>query len=154
MSLVYQVAFPQDAPELEPLLRRVAAEWGPTVTVLPSDGHWLAVRQNEETLLILTVGSESNSYEFFFGEYHYQTNWYIELDKMNMEKARRFYLELLKELITSFSYDFLSFFNGELVVVRKEGSHVFLNTEKGLWDDPDRLAILRGIDYKMVAYPI
>lgn len=154
MSLFYQLVFPQDTPELEPLVKQLANEWGPTVTVVRERDNELVVFKDGQILLAITILSESDYIELSFGEYHYQSNWYIVLGKEDSMESKRFYLELTSKLVTSFPHDFLSLFNGERVVLKKEGGQLYLNTESGVWKKPESLAVLGGQEYTFVSYPV
>ena len=154
MSLFYQVVFPQDAPELEPLIYHLANEWGPTITVVRGAENQFFVLQNGEWLLDLTILSESDYLELSFGEYHYRINWYIVLGKIDRIKAQSFYLEIVRGIVTSFPNDFLSLFNGERVVLKREKGILYLNTESGVWENQDNLSLLGKNTYTMATYPV
>lgn len=153
MALEYQIAFPQAAPELEPIVRQLATEWGPAVNVHKTENR-LAVRQNDELLMSINVVHESNYYELSFGEYHYHLYWFVRLGKEDTIESLRFCLELLGKVARDFPHDFLMLFNGELVLLKKETGQLYLNRESGVWQRAEQLAIFQNIEQTFVAYPV
>jgi hypothetical protein len=154
MSLFYQIAFAHDSPEPAPLIQQLATEWGPTVTVIRETEHRLVVLQHDEWLLSLTITTESGHFELSFGEYAYLSDWYIELGKADGLAAMRFYIELVGKLVTEYTYDFLSIFNGERVVLKREKDNLCLNTESSVWKKQESLAVLGNHPYSMATYPV
>lgn len=153
MSLDYQIAFPQNAPDLEPLVRQLAAEWIPSIKVSKTENR-LVVRQDDELLLSVSFTNKSNYHELSFGEYHYQRYWFIRFGKADTMESLRFCLELLNKTARNFSGDFLALFNGELILLKREAGHLYLNSESGVWEQPEHLVIFQGLEHSFVAYPI
>ena len=66
----------------------------------------------------------------------------------------QFFVELLGRVITGHDGDFLSVFNGELVVVKRENRQIHLNTESSIWKKTKNLTILGNHSHDFVTYPI
>jgi hypothetical protein len=154
MSLFYQVVFPHNAPDARSLLQQQVAAWGEGFHLQEAAGNQLLVFQQQELVVAVVVTHESNYFELSFGEYHYTTDWYIELGKAVGLTAMQFYKRLLSSVITSYYGDFLSLFNGELVIAKREDSQMHLNTESSLWQDPANLALLGNQAYELATYPV
>ncbi|HEX8659700.1 MAG TPA: hypothetical protein VF690_19310 [Hymenobacter sp.] len=154
MSLFYSIAFPQSAPEPEPLVQQLAGEWGPTVTIVKEEQDEQLVLQDDEWLLSLRVNKRPDYYELSFGEYHYQSKWFLGYGKKDPMESLRFCLELLNKLIRSFPDDFLALFNGELVLLKREAGQLYLNRESGVWEQPAHVAIFQDLEHSFVTYPI
>jgi hypothetical protein len=86
--------------------------------------------------------------------YRYTTDWYIELGKTVGLTAMQFYKELLGKVITTYAGDFLSLFNGELVIAKRADNQVYLNTESSLWQDTANLTLLGSQAYELATYPV
>ena len=153
MALDYQIAFPQNAPELERLVQQLAAEWGPTVSIVKEKAEQLVLQDNE-WLLSLRVNETPNYYELSFGEYHYRSKWFLGYGKADTMESLRFCLELMNKVIGGFPDDFLAIFNGELVLLKREAGQLYLNRESGVWEQPEHLAIFQDLAYSFVSYPI
>jgi hypothetical protein len=154
MSLFYQIVFPQDAPEAETFIQRQLVEGAVTFQLEKESPTQFIVRQQAEVVLALLVTHESNYVELSFGEYAYTTDWYIELGKSDGLTAMKFYVALLGNVITSYKGDFLSFFNGERVVAKRENGHLYLNTESSIWQKDTNLALLANQPYELATYPV
>jgi hypothetical protein len=154
MSLFYQIVFPQQAPEAEVVLQRQLADWPATLQLKKESATRFVVLQHREVVVALVVTSESNYLELSFGEYAYTTDWYIELGKVDGLLAMKFYVELLRKVTTSYEGDFLSLFNGELVVAKRENGHLYLNTESSIWKKAENVALLANQPYELATYPV
>lgn len=154
MSLFYQIVFPLNAPKAEAFMQRQLADKTAAFHLKKESPTQFVVLQHEEVVLALVVTNESNYVELSFGEYAYATDWYIELGKSDGLAAMRFYVELLSNVITSYSGDFLSLFNGERVVAKRENGHLYLNTESSIWKKDDNLALLANQLYELATYPV
>ncbi|RZJ58260.1 MAG: hypothetical protein EOO55_01270 [Hymenobacter sp.] len=154
MSLFYQIVFPQDAPEAETFIQRQLVEWAVTFQLEKESPTQFIVLQQAEVVLALIVTHESNYVELSFGEYAYTTDWYIELGKSDGLTAMKFYVALLGSVITSYKGDFLSLFNGERVVAKRENGHLYLNTESSIWQKDSNLALLANQPYELATYPV
>ena len=154
MSLFYQIVFPQNAPEAKAFLQQQLIDWGSDFQLREEAANRLVVLQQNKLVVAVVVSNKRNYFELSFGEYHYVTDWYIELGKTDGLAAMRFYIELLGRVLTACKGDFLSLFNGELVIAKRENGRVYLNTESSIWKEAENLAILNNHAYELVTYPI
>lgn len=154
MSLFYQIVFPREAPEAEAVIQRQLADWPATLELKKESATQFVVLQHGEVVVALVVTSESNCLELSFGEYTYTTDWYIELGKVDGLTAMRFYVELLGKVAISYEGDFLSLFNGERVVAKRENGHLYLNTESSIWKKDENVALLANQPYELATYPV
>jgi hypothetical protein len=154
MSLCYQLVFPRNAPNARFLLRQQVAAWGESFHLQEAASNQLLVLRQQELVATVVVTHESNYFELSFGEYRYTTDWYIELGKTVGLTAMQFYKELLGKVITTYAGDFLSLFNGELVIAKRADNQVYLNTGSSLWQDTANLSLLGNQAYELATYPV
>lgn len=154
MALFYQIVFPQKSPNAKVLLQEQIAEWADGYQLEIESPNQFVVLRNGELVVSLTVTSEQDSFELSLGEYFFNTDWYIELGKADGLIAMQFYVELLGRVITGHVGDFLSIFNGELVIVKRENSQIHLNTESSIWKKLENLTVLTSQPYDFVTYPV
>lgn len=154
MSLFYQIVFPQNAPEAEVFIQRQVAGWADNLQLEKVSATQFVVLQHSKLVVSLVVTSENNYLELSFGKYAYNTDWYIELGKVDGLTAMRFYVELLTRVIASYDGDFLSIFNGERVVAKRENGQLYLNTESSVWKKVENLALLANQVYELATYPV
>ena len=154
MALFYQIVFPQKSPNAKVLLQQQIVEWADGYQLENESPTQFVVLRNGELIISLTVTSERGSFELSFGEYYFNTDWYIELGKADGLTGMQFYVELLGKVITGQDGDFLSVFNGELVVAKRENSQIHLNTESSIWRKKNNLNILINHSYDFVTYPV
>ena len=154
MALFYQIVFPHQAPNAETFLQQQIADSASGLQLIKESASQFAVRRDGELVASLVVTSESASLELSFGEYFYDTDWYIELGKSDGLMAMRFYVELLGRVLTAYDDDFLSIFNGELVVAKRENGQISLNKKSSIWNKSENMAILVNHPYNLVTYPV
>lgn len=154
MSLFYQIVFPRNAPAAETLVQRQVADWANGYQMKEESAAQLVVLHQGELVVSLVVTNQNNYLELSFGDYSYDTDWYIELGKTNGLTAMRFYMELLGRVLNTYDGDFLSIFNGERVVAKREDGRVYLNTESSIWRSAENLSILANHAYELVSYPV
>lgn len=154
MSLFYQIVFPQNAPEAAVLLQQQVSNWGEGFELQAEAENQLVVLHQNKLVVAIVVSHENNYFELDFGEYHYSTDWYIELGKTDGLTAMRFYVELLGKVFTTYQGDFLSLFNGELVVAQRKGRNTYLNTESSIWKKAENLAVLANQGYEFATYQV
>lgn len=154
MALFYQIVFPQKSPNAEVLLQEQIAGWADGYQLENESLNQFVVLRNGELVVSLTVTNERDSFELSLGEYFFNTDWYIELGKADGLISMQFFVELLGRVITGHDGDFLSVFNGELVVVKRENRQIHLNTESSIWKKTKNLTILGNHSYDFVTYPI
>jgi len=154
MSLFYQIVFPQNAPDAALFMQQQLAEGPADFQLQQESPTQFVVLERGEVVVALVVTNESNYLELSFGEYAYATDWYIELGKADGLAAMSFYVALLGRIITSYDGDFLSLFNGERVVAKRENGHLYLNTESSIWKKDANLAMLATQRYELATYPV
>jgi hypothetical protein len=153
MSLFYSVVFPQDAPDLQPLVSRAATEYDASLKALNQQYEEFLL-QNGELLLDLRASDKADYYELSFGEYHYKKRWHVTLGKKDTVAASSFFLQLVGKVAREFPVDFLVLFNGQLVLLKKEAGKLYLNREASTWDNHEKRAIFQGLNQESVSYPV
>lgn len=157
MAIEYSILFPSGAPDLVTVLQRTASKHNFILTQDKDDvGYWLA--GSEETFFYIISGpnlvhSKSQSLEFSFGHYSYLTNWYIRCGA-DSYGCLLIILNLIKDLIYNYEYDFISLVNGERVVIKHESGRSYLNQEFGAWDRKEVQEILSPLSYEIASYPV
>ena len=135
-------------------MQRQVANWAPSFQMRKESATQFVVLHQGELAVSVVVTNESNNLELSFGDYSYATDWYIELGKADGLTAMRFYVGLLGQVVTTYYGDFLSIFNGERVVAKKENGQIYLNTEIGVWKKAENLSMLANHPYTLVTYPV
>lgn len=157
MAIGYGIVFHDVAPVLIEVLQKTVNQNKFELT-LDKDGvgYWLA--SSKETFLYIRPVEthphlKTNILEFSFGLYSYQANWYIRCGA-DSYGGMLILLAVVKELILTYSCDFLCLVNGERIVLRKEHSKVFLNQKFGSWNTKDVQDILSSVSYELADYPV
>lgn len=154
MSLFYSVVFTQNAPDLEPLVSKVAANYDTSLEVITQHNNKEIFFQNGHLLLALRASDRTDYYELSFGEYHYKKRWYITLGKEDTIAASSLLFQLVGKVASEFTLDFLFLFNGELVILKKEAGILYLNQEADVWSNANNLAIFQNSTLEFVSYPV
>lgn len=154
MSVFYQIFFPQNAPDAELIIRQKISSYKEDIQLRTEHANELLIFKQNYLISTIVVTNENKHLEFSFDDYFYTNDWYIEFGKHDGLVSMRFYIDLLGLLLTTYSGDFLSTFNGERIVAKKEQGQIYLNTEISVWNKKENLAVLGNCDYKLATYPV
>ncbi|RZK44460.1 MAG: hypothetical protein EOO61_03725 [Hymenobacter sp.] len=154
MALDYRILFSDSAPVLPDFLYQLPAIVAARSSVMPEEHGWLLVDEQQEIALRISASEKADYLDFVFGPYHYQSSWYVRFNTPNRFRAQQLLLEVFKQLAVVVESNFLAVFNGELVILRKEGRQVYLNSLSGTWDTTEALAVLAPVAYTLAEYPV
>ena len=154
MALFYQIVFPEESPSAEILLQEQIAEWADSYQLKNESPNRFVVLRDGELIVSITVSNERDFFDLALGEYFFNIDWYVEIGKADGLAGMQFYVTLLGRVISGYGGDFLSVFNGELVVVKRDNTQIHLNTESSIWKKPRNLTILANHPYDFVTYSV
>lgn len=154
MALDYRILFPDLAPVLPNFLFQLPTIAAAPSSVVPEERGWLLVDEQQEMVLRVSASEKADYLDVVFGPYQYQSSWYVRFNTPNRFRAQQLLLEVFQQLIAAEEKDFLAVFNGELIILRKEGQQVYLNSLSGTWDTTEALAVLAPVAYTLAEYPV
>ena len=154
MALAYRVLFPVAVPALSDFLLELPIIAATHSSLVREEIGWSIIDERDELVFSISATEKTDYLDFSFGSYYFQSSWYIRFNTPNRFLAKEIFLELLKQLVVVEVSRFIAIFNGELVILRKEGHHVYLNSLSGTWEDAKTLANLSPIEYTLAEYPV
>jgi hypothetical protein len=121
MALDYRILFPDSFQVLPDFLFQLPIIATARSSVVSEEHGWLLVDEQQKMALRISASEKADCLNFVFGPYYYQSSWYIRFDTPNRFRAQQLLVEVFKQLAMVEELEFLAVFNGELIILRKEG---------------------------------